>query len=881
MGSTTTTTTMVETNQSLSLGQGALVSGTLNMREFSGEEILSQPFEYKLFMTSQETSLDLDSFVGAPATVAFNSGAGVRYFNGIVGQMSQSQTAQSPNDDNETFYEAVLYPKFWTLKFVTDCRIFQNMPTMQIVMTILEENGVSSVQDMTATHGKTPREYCVQYNETCFDFVSRLLEEEGVYYYFTHVDGDHTMVMADLPGGHAPCPVVSTAQFMKSQQSDYHENVVSFCKVLERVVPSSQAQADYNFTTSTTPLFARLDGEAKGGLIYEYPDQTDQEDIPKQETVSYYTGVRHDAHLWPQRALEGKGTIPFFTQGHMFNLVGYDKPGADGAYVLYRVRHHATASSELYDGHAIYENSFIAFPQTTVFRPMEKTPKPKIHSMQTARVTGPPGEEIWTDEYGRIKVKFHWDESGPHAGPSDDKSSCWVRVREGWAGDSWGILFTPRIGMEAVVTFINGSPDRPLVIGCGWNNPGHMPPYLPQVPTKSTIKSHSTKNGGPDNYNEFRYEDLKGSEQVYFQAEKDYDAYIKQNFTEHVEWGSQWYWIDRGNRDTALLRKDNAKAKTTPVGQDLPAGDGDDNLEITGGNLNVSMLSSHGPIAHNHFTVQGDYNYKIGEGNMFKLQGKGTYFHQMNEGGYDQYMMKGDKSLTILEGWRSKYIERGNDSLQIANGNQSMFINTGNQFTNINQGDRIKVIDTGGDYEVLWQGNKYSTIGTGNNVWKIYEGDQTIQLFAGNRTKELFAGNEYYFNNGNFTQDVTGNYTLNIQGDLTIVVEGTISVVGIGGISMFTPASISMTAGESISMTAGTAVNTTAGVGITETAGATINEDAGADITMTAAEVISAEATMDVNITAGVDVSIDAAAAVTVEAGADIALTAPTILLNA
>lgn len=882
------TTTLVETSQSLKLGSGALVTGTLDMREFTGEEALSAPFEFKLLMTSDTKNLDLDGYIGQSATVMFDAQDGIRYFNGVIGEMSQQQTTQDNVADDTTLYEAKLYPKFWTLKFVTDCRIFQNQTTLEIITTVLNENGVSSISNRTTTHGQQPREYCVQYNETCFDFVSRLMEEEGIYYYFQHQDGDHTMVLADMPGGHDPCPVVSTGQFMKSQTSDYYENIISYCKSLERFTPSSQALADYNFTTATTPLYASMPGVAKGGLIYQYATETDHEDCPNQTKVSYYTGNRHDAALWPQKALEGKSTVPFFTSGHQFDLVGYDKPGADGSYVLYRVRHHITASTYLYQGHAIYENDFLAFPFSVVFRPAERTPKPRIYSTQTARVTGPPSEEIWTDEYGRIKLKFHWDESGPHAGPSDDKSSCWVRVREGWAGDSWGILFTPRIGMEAIVSFLDGNPDRPLVVGCVWNNPGHMPPYLPQVPTKSTIKSHSTKMGGPDNYNEFRYEDLKGSEQVYFQAEKDHDLYIKQNVTEHIEYGSQWWWIDRGNRDTAVLRKDGAKPKTTPLGQDLPAGDGDDNLEITGGNLNVSMLSSHGPIAHNHYIVNGDYNYKISTGSRFSLQGKGTFFHQMDDGGYDQCMLKGDKSLTILEGWRSKYIQKGNDSLQIANGNQSMYINEGNQYTNINQGERIKIVDQGGDFEVVWQGDKYSTIGQGNNVWKIYQGDQNIQLFSGNRTKELFAGNEYYFNNGNFDQDVTGNYTLNVTGNLTVCVDGLISLVGMQGISLFSPQNITLAAGENINLEAGMSINVDAGIDISEmagidismNAGVNINGDAGVDIAFTAGVDVTAEAGVDVNLTAGVDVSVEAGAAITMEAGAIIEETAAIIMLN-
>lgn len=887
--SSTTTTAMSEARQSLRFSAGALPSGIVAMREFRGKESLSEPFEFNLFFVSEKRHIPFDLLVAQPATVAFDSGAGQRYFNGLIGEIRQSHTARASNDDEITFYEATLRPTFWMLNFVADCRIFQNLPTIEIIQMVLQENGVTNFENRTTSCGQAPREYCVQYNETCFDFVSRLLEEEGIYYYFTHEDGYHTMVLSDNPGGHRDCPVVSQVPFMTALTTDKPENVVTHCTALERVTVSAHARGDYNFMTASTPLYAGVRGWGKGGLIYRYPGQYDHEDRPYQGMVGHDASTHLDAEMLPKEAIKGTSTVPFFTQGHRFTLSGWEREASNQTHVLHTVEHHITSSSWLYEQKEIYENTFVAFPAGVPYRPPEDTPKPKIYSTQTARVTGPPGEEIWTDSYGRIKAKFHWDESGPHAGPSNDQSSCWLRVSEGWAGNDWGILFTPRIGMEVLVTFLDGNPDRPLVTGCVWNS-NNMPPYLPQVPTKSTIKSLSTKYGSPqENYNEFRYEDLKGEEQVYFQAEKDHDRYIKQNYTTHVEYGSAWYWIDRGNRDVAILRAGGGKPKETPVGQNLPPGDGDDNLEITGGNLNVSMLSSKGPIAHNHYIVQGDYNYKIDQGHFFRLQGQGTFFHQMNQGGYDQFMMQGNKSLTILEGWRSKYIESGNDSLQINTGNQSMFINSGQQYTSINMGNRIKAIDQGGDYEVFWMGDKYSTIGMGNNMWKIYSGNQEIDLFRGNRTKQLFQGDEYYFNNGNFDQDVTGDYTLTILGNLTVFVRGTTDVTSIGDITVLTPSNISMTAGQNISMTAGESISMTAGMNISSTAGMDISEEAGLniseaaglDISSTAGMDVTMEAGLDVNATAGVDISVEAGVGVTIEAGAIIEATASVIILGA
>ncbi|MFN9112334.1 MAG: type VI secretion system Vgr family protein, partial [Bacteroidota bacterium] len=340
-------------------------------------------------------------------------------------------------------YELWIRPKFWMLNFVSDCRIFQNKSALSIIKSVLTENGVTDFQDHTSSSGHRTREYCVQYNETCFDFVSRLMEEEGICYYFSHNNGSHTMFLTDYQNGHKPCPSLHKARFMPGKGSEHFENVVIRAQSIEQVTIAKQSCADYNFTTASTPLYATISGRGAGGMFYHYPGFFDHEDKPNQGGVEMDASTRLDMELLPKEALEGVSTIPFLTHGHYFSLSGYDRKGADGDYVVHSVTHRITANTHVVDNQTVYENSFVAFPKKVRYRPPHIHKKHRIYSTQTARVTGKPGEEIWTDQYGRIKVKFHWDESGPHKGPSDDKSSCWIRVSEGWAGSKWGILFTP------------------------------------------------------------------------------------------------------------------------------------------------------------------------------------------------------------------------------------------------------------------------------------------------------------------------------------------------------------------------------------------------------------------------------------------------------
>ena len=877
-------TTLVDSEQSLRI-QTPLGDQVLQIRTFHGIESLSQPFEYTAHVISTDRGINFDDILGQSVMVSYATEKGIRYFHGIVGEIEQQETPKK-NDDATTLYVLKFYPQLWLLKYVTDCRIFQNISVMDIVKILLQENNVVYVDNKVMTAGQSLRDYCVQYNESCFDFINRILAEEGIYYYFAHNENQHTLVLGDEPNAHQPCPEDQSGQFYKGMTNDYPPGIVYDCHRQQRVTISGRGLADYNFTTATTPLYAHVTDKGVGGLAYTYPGSVDAENKPTQSLVESLTKTNFERERIEGSTLNGQSTQAFFTAGHLFTLEGYDRPGSDGEYVLYAVTHTCTANSDPHQpGQNIYHNEFQAFSVDIPFQPPLITARPPIHSVQTAWVTGPEGEEIWTDDYGRIKVKFHWDTLGPHAGKSDDKSSCWIRVAEGWAGNNWGMLFTPRTGMEVVVTFLNGNPDRPLVTGCVWNSK-NRPPYLPKTPTKSTIKSRSTPKAEDNEYNEFRYDDLRGSEQVYMRAQKDLDTYIRQTQTHHVEAGSQWTWIDRGDCTMTLLAQENAVAKTTPAGQDLPKGQGNLNVELTGGNVTIDQLSVHDAVTYNHYIVKGDYNQRIDEGNVFHHQGQGDILQQWDQGHRSSVLKKGHDTLIVEQGDHNTYLRQGDINTQLDKGDHTTLLKNGDHLSHLHQGERVKIIDNGGDYEVIKQGPKMTTLRQGDHTLKINQGDQSITLVQGNRKTELLAGNDSHIIDGNRETTVTRNDTLTITGGLTIEVTGPISIVSESVINM-TGQNINLTATEGITMNAGATIIMDAGVDISQRAGMNIDIESGMNMTLasgidinaSAGAAVTIESVLDTNIAAGLEVSIEAAGSATLTGGGAVEIIGATVTL--
>ncbi len=472
----------------------------LRVQGIRGEERLSGLFHFMVETVSLDAALDFDSIVGTSATLTIAlPSSKTRMINGIVTRFIQGATA-----GGLTRYYLELRPWLWLLTLATDSKIYQAKSVPDILEAIFTELGYTDhTNSLTATY--TARDYCVQYQETAFDFISRLMEEEGISYFFQHEDGKHTMVLADDPATYAALPSIPSLKYLKSvSTTQIQANAVVSCSLEHNVISAEYAMSDYNFETPDSSLVATATASGTIAALkrFEYPGKyktkSDGDAISK---------LRAESCESLAKMLTGESYCADMTSGYTFTLTDHDREDVNASYTIYSVTHDANQLS--------YRNTFEAIPATVTFRPPLVTPKPRIAGAHTALVVGKAGEEIWTDKYGRVVVQFYWD----RLGVKDEKSSCWVRVAQGWAGKTWGAVFIPRIGQEVIVSFLDGDPDRPIITGSVYNATQTVPYALPDDQTKSTVKSNSSKGGA--GFNELRFEDKKDSEEIYVHAQKD------------------------------------------------------------------------------------------------------------------------------------------------------------------------------------------------------------------------------------------------------------------------------------------------------------------------------------------------------------------------
>jgi len=508
----------------------------LLLQGFSGQEGISTLFHFDLTMHSENRSIPFESIVGKKATIKVLLADGSeRYINGIISSFSQS--GASPVFAS---YHATLAPWFWLLTRTSDCRIFQNMAVPDIIIKLFQEHGFSDFKNKL--HGSfQQREYCVQYRETTFNFISRLMQEEGIFYFFEHEADKHSLVLANNPSELKSCPKQASARYESAQNVGYTEEVVTEWSIGQEVRPGKYTINDFDFEKPTLDLTSGVTGQdTRQYEIYDYPGE-----YKTRNEGERIAGIRIQEEDTPRIVVTGSSTCRAFVSGYRFQLKDHYRNDLNKEYAITTLYHTCDAgtnyrSSEGDGGGFEYTNQFQCIPHPTPFRPLRTAPVPVVHGTQTAIVVGPPGEEIYVDKYGRVKVQFHWDREGKY----NEKSSCWIRVSQNWAGKQWGAMFIPRIGQEVIVDFIEGDPDRPIITGRVYNGVS-MPPYeLPAEKTKSAIKTNSYKGGG--GFNELRFEDKKGQEQIFIHAQKNEDIRIKNDLLE---------WV--GNDSHRIVKRDH------------------------------------------------------------------------------------------------------------------------------------------------------------------------------------------------------------------------------------------------------------------------------------------------------------------------------------
>lgn len=508
----------------------------LLLERLQGVEHLSRPFSYALDLFSESATIDFGGLLGKPlsAHVELEDGS-KRHFHGRVVRFTQGVTIQTVKKPL-TAYRAEVVPWLSLLDFASDCRIYQDKSVPEIIKDVFNRRGFSDFEDkLTRSYG--PWGYCVQYRESDFAFVSRLMEEEGIAYWFRHEEGKHVMVLSDSNSGW-PVNAQSEAEFITTEGAKRLAGEVETWQRTRAVYTGKWEVDDWNFETPSTSLVSPVQSKDFTQLSrYDYA--IGHEKLDHGDEAAKLRMEIEEAAAPPS---EGSSTCPTFCAGTRFTLKGHTRGDCNDQYLLTSVRHVvAQGVGREGDDSGSYENSFSCIPAKIVFRPPMLTEKPAIHGIQTATVVGPSGEEIHVDKYGRVKLQFHWD----RVGKRDEKSSCWVRSSQPIAGTGFGGIFLPRIGQEVVVSFVEGDPDRPLITGRVYNA-GQMPPYeLPGNMTQSGIMTRSTKGGSAENFNEIRFEDKKGEELFYVHAEKD-----REKMVEHDE------RADIGNDQTVFVHHD-------------------------------------------------------------------------------------------------------------------------------------------------------------------------------------------------------------------------------------------------------------------------------------------------------------------------------------
>jgi len=577
-----------------------LGANVLALTALSFHEELSAEFFGTVDCISSDFEIDAKTLLGKNVSVKLLLPEGERFFNAIV-----TEFHFTGSDGTSANYRAVLKPWTWVMAQRTDCRIFQDMTAPEIIEEVISTAGFAEFFDKKALSDEyAKREYCVQYNESDTNFVYRLMEEEGIASFFVHSDSKHMLTLSDWNDDFEPMSGYETLPFFpeQGQQRAEGEHIYSW-HLRNALTSGAHATTDYDFKIPRKDMSVSSsapDGHTHDEReVYDWPGR-----FVERADGERYTKLRREMLQSRRERISGRANAKGMSAGHLFTLENFPRANQNRAYLLLSVEHNFRVT-DYRSGAAAgqwYECSFTCSDPKLLYRPSRTANRPQIVGPQTALVVGPDGEEIWTDEHGRIKVQFHWDRYGE----SDENSSCWIRVSQSWAGKAWGGQFIPRIGMEVLVEFLEGDPDRPLCTGAVYNGDNPYPFTLPENKTQSGIRSNSTKNAV--GFNAVRFEDMKGGEQVFIHAQKDQDIIVNDELRE---------WVGKDLHQ--MVENDRVMEAKADASDSV----GENRIDATGKTHAMSVgKDSSLSVGKKHSIVAGESSYiKAGKAAVFESGG--------------------------------------------------------------------------------------------------------------------------------------------------------------------------------------------------------------------------------------------------------------------
>ncbi|MDR6498860.1 type VI secretion system secreted protein VgrG [Burkholderia ambifaria] len=593
--------------------------------DFQGTEGLSQNFEFYVRLASQDSNIELKKLIGQPVTITLQltdalASSEERYFHGYVANFSHLD-----HDGSFTLYSATIVPWLWMLSRSRDIRIFQEENTEAILSKVFREYGKIASFEFRLSKATKNRSYCTQYRETDLEFVERLMQEDGLFFFFEHAKDDHKLIITDNSvaakpiGGRSP-----VLQYTKGEALDNLAVITTF-QASRQLESTHVGLKTFDYKVPHARRYVSGGTEVDQGDVpsYEVYDYLGEHGFPDSDRGEALTRFRTQALAAHSKIFVGTSTSRRLSPCLYFELDDHYDHGStkpeDRQFLLTTVSHSGTNNYQAGEGAATYQCSFTCIRKKIPYRPAFTIERPSIIGPQTAVVVGPEGEEIYTDNLGRVKVQFHWDRLGKR----DQGSSCWVRVGQPWAASGFGMIQIPRIGNEVVVIFLDGNPDRPLIISSVYNS-ANMPPWgLPANATQSGILTRSTKTGNVNTANAIRFEDKKGAEEVWLHAEKDQRIEV-----EHDE--SHWVGNDRTKNidhdETVHVGHDRTETvdnnETITIGVDRTERVGSNETLTVGGNRNetieglqnllIALASTETIGLAKALTIGAGYNVAVG-----------------------------------------------------------------------------------------------------------------------------------------------------------------------------------------------------------------------------------------------------------------------------